>query len=93
MCIDFNSQNYFTGICLQVMLNAWSATGIKDAVEKGQGYLKPLGPFNVIDPMILYLIEKLIPGPVPVNAESLALIGIENSNASDELSSEVTTSL
>ena len=73
---------------LQVILNGWSTTGIKDAVEKGQGNLEPLDPFNAIDSLILSQNEELISDAVPViNAESLALLSIENLNTGDKSSS------
>ena len=74
---------------LWVILNGWSVTGIKDAVEKGQGNLEPLDQFNAIDPMILSGNEELIPNAAPViNAESLALLGIETLNTGDESSND-----
>ena len=63
---------------LQVILNGWSATGIKEAVEKGQGNLEPLDPLNAIHPDAFSVI----------NTESLALLSIENLNTGDDSSSD-----
>ena len=62
---------------------------VKEAVEKGQGNLEPLDPFNAIDPVIFSENEELISDAVPViNAENLALLGIKNLNAGGNSSSD-----